>query len=126
MVVYVDQAMWAWQGLKWCHLLADDLDDLHRFAASLGIKRTSFQAAPKSSVPHYDLTAYERKQAIARGAVPCTRTEIVIIARRLRSKGLSTTQPHSDRGRERSARNSAPLSHCRVRKRAGRASCDQD
>jgi Protein of unknown function (DUF4031) len=38
MVVYVDQAMWAWQGLKWCHLLADDLDDLHRFAASLGIK----------------------------------------------------------------------------------------
>ena len=70
MVVYVDQAMWAWQGLKWCHLLADDLDDLHRFAASLGIKRTSFQAAPKSSVPHYDLTAYERKQAIARGRGP--------------------------------------------------------
>ena len=110
MVVYVDQAMWAWQGLKWCHLLADDLDDLHRFAASLGIKRTSFQAAPKSSVPHYDLTAYERQQAIAKGAVPCSRTEIVIIARRLRSKGLSTTQPHSDRGRKRSARNSAPLS----------------
>jgi hypothetical protein len=41
MVVYVDQAMWDWQGLKWCHLLADDLDELHRFAASLGIKRTS-------------------------------------------------------------------------------------
>jgi len=36
MVVYVDQAMWAWQDLKWCHLLADDLDDLHRFAASFG------------------------------------------------------------------------------------------
>jgi len=107
MVVYVDQAMWAWQGLKWCHLLADNLDDLHRFAASLGIKRTSFQAAPKSSVPHYDLTAYERRQAIAKGAVPCSRTEIAIIARRLRSNGLSTTQPHSDRGRKRSDRSSA-------------------
>ncbi len=99
MTVYVDQAMWAWQGLKWCHLLADDLDDLHRFAASLGIKRTSFQAAPKSSVPHYDLTAYERKQAIARGAVPCSRTEIVAVARRLRSKPLSPMSAQSGRGR---------------------------
>jgi hypothetical protein len=98
MVVYVDQAMWAWQGLKWCHLLADDLDDLHRFAASLGIKRTSFQAAPKSSVPHYDLTAYERKQAIARGAVPCTRTEIVIIARRRGSAQRNLTRIEAEKG----------------------------
>ena len=37
MAVYVDDAFWPWQGLKWCHLLADDLDELHRFAASLGI-----------------------------------------------------------------------------------------
>jgi hypothetical protein len=98
MAVYVDQAIWSWQGLKWCHLLADDLDDLHRFAASLGIKLTSFQAAPKSSVPHYDLTAYERGQAIARGAVPCTRAEIVVIARRLRSKVPGTTRPRSRGG----------------------------
>ena len=98
MAVYVDQAIWAWQGLKWCHLLADDLDDLHRFAASLGIKRTSFQAAPKSSVPHYDLTAYERQQAIARGAVPCTRAEIVIIARRFRSRAPRPTPVRSGGG----------------------------
>jgi hypothetical protein len=84
MAVYVDQAIWSWLGLKWCHLLADDLDELHRFAAGLGIKRTSFQAPPKSSAPHYDLTAYERKQAIARGAVACGRDQIVIVARRLR------------------------------------------
>ena len=86
MPVYVDPAIWFWQGRKWCHLLADDLDELHRFAADLGIKRASFQGPPRSSTPHYDLTAYERKQAIARGAVSCCRAEIAVIARRLRTK----------------------------------------
>src|SRR5262245_32094545 len=41
--VYVDEAIWEWRGLKWAHLLADDTDDLHRFAAALGIHRTSYQ-----------------------------------------------------------------------------------
>ena len=41
--VYVDDAIWEWQGLKWAHLLADDVDDLHRFAARLGIHRVSYQ-----------------------------------------------------------------------------------
>jgi hypothetical protein len=82
--VYVDAAIWSWQGLKWCHLLADDLDELHRFAALLGIKRASFQGPPKSATPHYDLTGYERSRAIALGAVVCDREQIVLIRRRLR------------------------------------------
>jgi hypothetical protein len=69
--VYVDAAIWRWSGLKWCHLLADDLDELHRFAARLGIKRTSFQGPPRRAAPHYDLTGYERSRAIALGAVAC-------------------------------------------------------
>jgi len=84
MAVYVDQAIWPWQGLKWCHLLADGGDELHRFAAQLGIKRTSFQSPPRSSAPHYDLTAYERRRAIALGAVPCSRNEMVLVLRRVR------------------------------------------
>ena len=32
MAVYVDEAIWQWQGRKWCHLLADEIDELHRFA----------------------------------------------------------------------------------------------
>ena len=84
MAVYVDAAIWSWQGLKWCHLLADDLDELHRFAALLGIKRASFQGPPKSATPHYDLTGYERSRAIALGAVVCDREQIVLIRRRLR------------------------------------------
>src|SRR5579871_5248763 len=41
-MVYVDDAIWNWQGLKWCHLLADDIDELHRFARRLGISLASY------------------------------------------------------------------------------------
>ena len=41
MAVYVDDALWQWHGLRWCHLLADDIDELHRFAA-----RSACTAAP--------------------------------------------------------------------------------
>jgi hypothetical protein len=84
LAVYVDAAIWRWSGLKWCHLLADDPDELHRFAALLGIKRVSFQGPPKSATPHYDLTGYERSKAITLGAIVCDREQIVLVRRRLR------------------------------------------
>ena len=31
--VYVDDAMWRWVGNRWCHLMADEDGELHRFAA---------------------------------------------------------------------------------------------
>jgi hypothetical protein len=82
--VYVDAAIWQWQGLKWAHLLAEDTDELHRFAARLGIHRASYQGPPRTPVPHYDITAYERRQAIALGAIACSRDDIVAIVRRMR------------------------------------------
>src|SRR4029079_15304615 len=85
MALYVDDAIWRWQGLQWAHLLADSVDELHRFAADLGITRLSYQGPPRTSVPHYDLTAYERRRAIARGAIACSRHEIVVVLRRARS-----------------------------------------
>ena len=30
MAVYVDDAIWDWQGLKWCHLLADTEQEKER------------------------------------------------------------------------------------------------
>ena len=84
MAVYVDEAIWEWQGRKWCHLLADDIDELHRFARELGLQRISYQGPPKTPSPHYDLTAYERGLAIRRGAVACDRTTIVMVLRQLR------------------------------------------
>jgi Protein of unknown function (DUF4031) len=83
--LYVDDAIWHWQGLQWAHLLADDIGELHRFASALGINPLSYQGPPRTSVPHYDLTAYERRRAITRGAIACSRDEIVAVLRRARS-----------------------------------------
>src|SRR5260370_11278765 len=86
-MVYVDDAIWNWQGLKWCHLLADDIDELHGFAARLGISRASYQGPPKTTAPHYDLTGFERARALALGAKPCSRQEIVAVSPGLRVGG---------------------------------------
>jgi hypothetical protein len=86
MAVYVDEAIWQWQGRKWCHLLADNIDELHRFAATLGLHRLSYQGPPKTSAPHYDLTAWERRRAIAQGAIVCDRAVIVTVLRQLRKE----------------------------------------
>src|SRR5438094_87678 len=66
--------------------LADDADELHCFAARLGIHRVSYQGPPRTPVPHYDITAYERQRAIALGAIACSRDEIVAVVRRMRSR----------------------------------------
>jgi hypothetical protein len=84
MAVYVDDAIWKWQGRNWCHLVADDIDELHRFARRLGLHRISYQGPPKTPNPHYDLTAFERRRALAYGAATCDRTAVVTIVRKLR------------------------------------------
>lgn len=86
MAVYVDAAIWKWHGRKWCHLMADDIAELHRFARRLGIHHLSYQGPPKSSAPHYDITTYERDRAIRLGAIACNRSEIVRVLRRVRKQ----------------------------------------
>jgi uncharacterized protein DUF4031 len=86
MAVYVDDAIWDWHGRKWCHLLADNIDELHRFAKAVGLHRISYQGPPKTANPHYDITGFERSRAIALGAVPCDRSQIVTVLRQLRRK----------------------------------------
>lgn len=47
----------------WCHLVSDhSFDELHAFAAGLGIPRHRFQG------DHYDLPAHLRARAVALGA----------------------------------------------------------
>lgn len=84
MAVYVDDAVWPWKGTLWCHLLADDLDELHRFARQLGMEHRWFQHPPHASSPHYDLTIGKRAQAIHLGALEIDRRTTVIKARALR------------------------------------------
>lgn len=52
-----------------CHLTADSLDELHAFAARIGLRREWAQLPPEHRIPHYDLTAGRREAAIAAGAV---------------------------------------------------------
>lgn len=81
MTVYVDEAIWVWKGRKWCHLMADDLAELHRFAHRLGLHLSSYQGPPRTTAPHYDITGFERNRAIRLGAVPVGRREIVALFR---------------------------------------------
>jgi hypothetical protein len=82
--VYVDDAIWKWSGRRWCHLLADDTDELHRFAALLGIHPLSYQGPPKTSAPHYDLTGFERDRAVRMGAEAVGRAKILAVFRKVR------------------------------------------
>jgi hypothetical protein len=59
---------------KWSHLTVgpfDDVAELHEFAASIGLKKSWFQAKgwPRD---HYDVTESKRLEAIAAGAEAVT------------------------------------------------------
>lgn len=53
----------------WSHLTADTQDELHAFAARLGLRRSYFQDKPRG-LWHYDVTKGKREQALRLGAVP--------------------------------------------------------
>lgn len=89
MAVYVDDAIWPLAGRRWCHLLADDIAELHRFAAQLGLKSASYQGPPRTSKPHYDITAYERDKALRLGAIAITRQQVIPLVRRLQAQAKS-------------------------------------
>lgn len=73
MTVYVDdmrrQARVGRINARWSHLMADTTDELHAFAARLGLRRSWIQHEGKPT-EHYDVTDSKRDQALALGAVP--------------------------------------------------------
>lgn len=78
MAVYVDELFPTEKTHKWCydtacHLTADTIEELHKFALMLGLRRNYFQDHPRH--PHYDLTEGRRKAAIKLGAVETTARE---------------------------------------------------
>ena len=61
-------------------------------SASIG---SSYQGPPKTSAPHYDITAFERDRAVRLGAIECSRDEIVAVFRRVRIRGAKVvTRTH--------------------------------
>lgn len=66
---------WKW----WCHLVSDtSAEELHAFAAIVGLKRAWSQERPAASAHHYDIIASRRNKAIQLGAISVTRRELVL------------------------------------------------
>jgi hypothetical protein len=89
MAVYVDRLRdWGWRLGPSCHLITDGPnEELHAFAASIGLRRSWFQA--KASGPHYDLTAGRRAAAVAAGAVELEDRPFHEILRRWRAAAVA-------------------------------------
>ena len=76
----------------WCHMAADGgFEELHAFAAALGIPRSRFQG------DHYDLPPWGRERAVALGALEVSTGELL----------QRMVGPRGDRARARVARKAA-------------------
>ena len=76
-------------GRWWCHMASDrSFEELHAFAARIGIPRSRFQG------DHYDLPPARRARAVALGAEEVTTAEL---ARRMAG-------PRGERNRRRASR----------------------
>ncbi|MEW2130760.1 DUF4031 domain-containing protein [Streptomyces sp. NPDC005435] len=72
MTVYIDPPTWPGHGRLWSHLVSDDsYDELHVFAARLGVPRRAFER------DHYDLPSQRYADAVAAGAVEVRSREVV-------------------------------------------------
>ncbi len=87
-MVYVDALMQTTPSQRWpyrqaCHLTADNEQELHTFAAKLGLRRAWFQ---DKSHPHYDLTANKRRQAVTLGAKEISHVELSALVKATRER----------------------------------------
>ena len=79
-VILVDPSHWWFRDKKWCHLVSDNnLEELHAFAAQLGVPHRGFQG------DHYDIPDDYRTQAIELGATAVASRELL---QRLKAAGL--------------------------------------
>ncbi len=87
MAVYVDPIQTTLKSPKWpykhgCHLIGDQEDELHSFAAAIGLRLSWFQK--NSVLPHYDITSNKRKCAIRKGAIEITIQQMALKIRHAR------------------------------------------
>ena len=71
---------------RWSHLVADTDDELHAFAARLGMRREWFQHKEgRPHQAHYDVPERSRDEALALGAVPITWRQVGAMMRQRRT-----------------------------------------
>ena len=91
MAVYIDDFRVRWRGRSWSHLTADTDEELHEFAARLGIPKRGFHHNPaRPWKNHYDFPESVREAALRLGAKPIGRREA---AARLRAKRTEHRAP---------------------------------
>ena len=74
MTVYIDSPTWPGHGQLWSHLISDrSYQELHDFAARIGIPRRGFER------DHYDVIAERYAAAVAEGAQTVSSREIVML-----------------------------------------------
>ncbi|KPI03893.1 protein of unknown function DUF4031 [Actinobacteria bacterium OK006] len=70
--VYIDPPAWPGHGRLWSHLVSDvSYDELHLFAADLGVPPRAFER------DHYDLPSHRYADAVRAGAVEVSSREVV-------------------------------------------------
>jgi hypothetical protein len=81
---------------RWSHLVADTDQELHQFAARLGMRRAWFQVKPgRPHHAHYDLPERARAEALALGAVEVTWRQMgrILRARREATAAVGVVVP---------------------------------
>ncbi len=101
MRVYIDAPIHRWKNQNWCHVFSPDIDALHLFCASIGMKRKWFQdphSMPKVSWPHYDTNAKRRLIALEAGAISVGRHQTVAMSKVIKNRfyGLVGTEKEID------------------------------
>ncbi len=88
-MVLVDAPLWPAHGRRFAHLVSDEsLEELHAFAAELGLPERAFHR------DHYDLPDAWWDDAVAAGATP---VDPRVLVRRLRESGLRSPRRRSGR-----------------------------
>ena len=64
---------------RWCHMVSDvSEEELHAFAARIGLQRAWAQLRPRASAAHYDLVPWRRAKAVKLGAIEVSSRELVV------------------------------------------------
>jgi hypothetical protein len=69
-----------------CHMIADDLNELHAMADRIGVQRRWFQS--HASHPHYDICKSKRELAVRFGAIELNRAQFAGKIKELRGVKL--------------------------------------